>query len=37
MAQGTETKAAWGIAQGGFGVAATLDPGWFGQGRIFYF
>jgi len=35
MAQGTNTQAAWSIAQAGFGVAATLDKGWFGQGVYF--
>ena len=33
MAQGTAIDTAWKIAQGGFGVAASLDAGWFGQGQ----
>ena len=33
MAQGTGNEEAWGIAQGGFGIAATLDEGWFGNGE----
>ena len=35
MAQGTENEAAWSIAQGGFGVAASLDEGWYGNGQFF--
>jgi len=35
MAQGTTSETAWKIAQGGFGVVASLDPGWSGQGQIF--
>jgi len=37
MAQGTSVEAAWGIAQGGFGIAASLDEGWFGNGLCFFF
>ena len=34
MAQGTASETAWKIAQGGFGVVASLDPGWYGQGQL---
>ena len=33
MVQGTGNEEAWSIAQGGFGIAATLDEGWFGNGE----
>jgi len=36
MAQGTASDTAWKIAQGGFGVVASSDPGWFGQGQFFF-
>jgi len=33
MVQGTTTEAGWSIAQGGFGVIASVnDQGWFGKG-----
>jgi len=33
MAQGTDSEAAWKIAEGGFGlVTSDTDPGWFGKG-----
>ena len=33
MAQGTDSVAAWKIAEGGFGlVTSDTDPGWFGKG-----
>jgi len=33
MVQGTTTEAGWSIAQGGFGVLASVgDPGWYGKG-----
>ena len=35
MAQGTSGDAAWAIAQGGFGVTASQDAGWFGKGIYF--
>ena len=36
MAQGITHKAAWSIAEGGFGVIANEnDPGWFGKGIYF--
>ena len=35
MAQGTSSEAAWSIAQGGFGIAASLDEGWYGNGEFF--
>ena len=35
MAQGTSEEAAWSIAQGGFGIAASLDDGFFGNGLSF--
>ena len=37
MAQGTDSEAAWKIAEGGFGlVTSDTDPGWFGKGFFFY-
>ena len=34
MAQGTDSIAAWKIAESGFGlVTSDNDPGWFGKGK----
>ena len=33
MAQGTSIDSAWSIAQGGFGIAASLDEGFYGSGE----
>ena len=33
-AQGTSSETPLKIAQGGFGVVASLDPGWYGQGQL---